>query len=258
MFNGASQGIYKLLEKLITDSNCGIMYSIPQYPIYSGLVGLFGGKDVHYYLNEEDNWGIEHEELDRSYQEAIKKGVNVKALVIINPGNPTGSVLNEHSINEILEFAERRNILVIADEVYQENIYQGQFISFKKVLCKANRKVQLASFHSLSKGIFGECGLRGGYMEAHNLGKPFLDYFKDQNQAIIPNTIGQIGMCFMARFLSGNIMQNISADYYKEIQREYKEIYSSLLFRADTAVKRLKEMKGVTSNPIMGAMYLFP
>lgn len=98
MFNGASHGIYQLLEKLIRSPQCGIMYSFPQYPIYSGLVGLFGGRDINYYLNEENGWGIDKEELIRSYDEAVKKGSIVKAIVIINPGNPTGSVLSYESL----------------------------------------------------------------------------------------------------------------------------------------------------------------
>lgn len=71
--------------------------------------------------------------------------------------------------------AHTHSILVIADEVYQENIYSKdrKFISFRKVLAEMgppyNNEVEMISFHSISKGLMGECGLRGGYMEIHNL-----------------------------------------------------------------------------------------
>lgn len=107
--------------------------------------------------------------MERSYKEAVKKGTKIKAMVVINPGNPTGAILNKESLKEIIQFAEEKKLLIISDEVYQENIYEGEFFSIKKVASEMNSKVALASFHSLSKGIFGECGLRGGYMEMSNL-----------------------------------------------------------------------------------------
>ncbi len=63
MTNGASTGIKMMLELLIKSPTDGIMYSIPQYPIYSALVTLFNGKSVFYYLNEEDNWNVSLEDV---------------------------------------------------------------------------------------------------------------------------------------------------------------------------------------------------
>lgn len=67
------------------------------------------------------------------------------------------------------------SIMILADEVYQNNIYSEtqKFISFRQVLAEMgapyNREVEVISYHSVSKGLLGECGLRGGYMETHNL-----------------------------------------------------------------------------------------
>lgn len=88
------------------------MIPIPQYPLYSASISLLGGSQVGYYLEEEKNWGLsviyfpiwvisQVKELERSYKEAKAKGVNPKALVIINPGNPTGQVLTEENMRHV-------------------------------------------------------------------------------------------------------------------------------------------------------------
>ena len=95
------------------------------------------------------------------------------AICIINPGNPTGQVLSKENIRKILQFAYDRQLFVLADEVYQDNIYaEGcAFHSFRSVLMESDFKneLELASFHSTSKGYMGECGFRSGYMEVNNL-----------------------------------------------------------------------------------------
>lgn len=90
--------------------------------------------------------------------------------MVINPGNPTGQVMSEESLIEIVKFCEKKSLVLLADEVYQENIYKEQkFVSLKKVVCDLKSPVNLVSFHSTSKGLIGECGLRGGYMELYNI-----------------------------------------------------------------------------------------
>merc|ERR1711892_1192953 len=129
-----------------------------------------GATVVPYYLNEEHNWSMDLEELERSYTNAVAKPV---AICIINPGNPTGQVLSKDNIRKILQFAYDRQLFVLADEVYQDNIYAegSAFYSFRSVLMEQDFKdeLELASFHSTSKGYMGECGFRSGYMEVNNL-----------------------------------------------------------------------------------------
>jgi len=70
------------------------MIPIPQYPLYTAAISLYGGSPAPYYMNEETGWQLDMEEMERSLAESKKQGHNVKALVIINPGNPTGSILS--------------------------------------------------------------------------------------------------------------------------------------------------------------------
>ena len=95
-------------------------------------------------------------------------------MVIINPGNPTGQILNEETIQGIIKFCYNNKIAIIADEVYQENIYKkdAKFISFRNVIQKIEQPyntVDLFSIHSTSKGLLGECGMRGGFIKLTNI-----------------------------------------------------------------------------------------
>lgn len=150
------------------------MIPVPQYPLYSATISVSGGSECHYYLDEESGWQITVEELEKCYNSSKKLGVNPKMLVVINPGNPTGGVLTQETIAKIIQFATEKKLVILADEVYVENIYSDKkkFISFKKVrsqLPSPANNVELISFGSASKGYFGECGLRGGYMELLNI-----------------------------------------------------------------------------------------
>ncbi|CDY50645.1 BnaC06g24380D [Brassica napus] len=91
--------------------------SLPQYPLYSASVSLHGGSLVPYYLDEAIGWGLEISELKKS------KGITVKALVFINPGNPTGQVLPVENQRDIVEFCKKEGLVLLADEVYQEYVY---------------------------------------------------------------------------------------------------------------------------------------
>ena len=106
------------------------------------------------------------EELNNAVNGAKTKGINPRAIVVINPGNPTGQCLEVENMKEIIKFCHKENLILIADEVYQENIYiEGKkFTSFRKVLFDMGEEyndVQLFSCHSISKGFLGECGQRG-------------------------------------------------------------------------------------------------
>src|SRR5688572_6067213 len=90
--------------------------------------------------------------------EAKNAGIDVRALVSINPGNPTGVSLEESNVRQILEFSQENKLVVLADEVYQTNVFDLPFHSFRKVLLQMQHErpdqyhIELASIHSISKG----------------------------------------------------------------------------------------------------------
>ncbi|KAJ2943494.1 hypothetical protein O0L34_g16601 [Tuta absoluta] len=131
---GASIAIKNVLELLINNIDgkpTGVMVPIPQYPLYSATLAEFGLVLVGYYLDEDNNWGLDIKEIERAFNE-MSKECAIRGIVVINPGNPTGQVLSRENIEDVIKFSRKRNLLLLADEVYQHNIYVGEFHSFKK------------------------------------------------------------------------------------------------------------------------------
>uniref|UniRef100_A0A8C2J2U3 Alanine aminotransferase 1 n=1 Tax=Cyprinus carpio TaxID=7962 RepID=A0A8C2J2U3_CYPCA len=171
---GASDGIVTILKLLTAGegrTRTGVMISIPQYPLYSASIAELGAVQINYYLNEEKCWSLDISELQRSLQ-AAREHCDPRVLCIINPGNPTGQVQSRQCIEDVIRFAVKENLFLMADEVYQDNVYaEGcEFHSFKKVLFEMgpeySSKVELASFHSTSK--FKQY-MAWGYMEVINM-----------------------------------------------------------------------------------------
>ena len=88
--NGASEGVRIAFKTLIRNSNDGVLVPIPQYPLYSALLTLENGELLAYYLKEEDGWSLNPEALKEKIEKAIDDGITPRAIVVINPGNPTG------------------------------------------------------------------------------------------------------------------------------------------------------------------------
>lgn len=261
LVNGASEGIATILRLILSDPEDGVMIPIPQYPIYSALITKFGGNIVGYYLDEETGWSLSVKELERSYKEATQNGTKIRGIVVINPGNPTGQVLEEENMKEVLQFAHKKNIMFLADEVYQRNIYVDKtFCSARKALKNLgepyNSELELCSFHSLSKGLLGECGLRGGYMECHNFDKYALEQvYKAKAVNLCSNSIGQIGIGLMVNPPTEETASPETVEQYKE---EEKATFEGLQTRAKLLTTRLNAIAGITCTELEGAMYAFP
>merc|ERR1712241_1654411 len=159
---GASEGI-RAVMKCLTNPNAGpdakkrgVMIPIPQYPLYSASLAEYNMEQIGYYLNEDQNWSLDMDVLEKAYQDATEV-CNPRAIVIINPGNPTGNVLSRANIEAVVKFAAQKKLFVFADEVYQDNVYADgcKFHSFKKVMNEMGapyNTMELASFLSCSKG----------------------------------------------------------------------------------------------------------
>jgi len=255
--DGASEGAKGVLELLISNSNDGIMIPIPQYPLYSATIRRCGGIQVNYYPVEDDDWSLNISSLEESIETAIKNGVNVKAIVVINPANPTGSILDKSSIMQVIDFADKYNIAIIADEVYQENLYGGKFISFAKAI--GDRDIALFSLHSVSKGFYGECGQRGGYLEVRNPPKvsnsdmAFIDLlFKVSSVNLCSNSVGQALVYLMINPPSKD------SDAFDLYSHEKRTILDDLFEKATIIRESFKQMEGMECFGKIGAMYLFP
>nr|KAG5688722.1 hypothetical protein BaRGS_032057 [Batillaria attramentaria] len=161
---GASDGIKGIMKLAMTGESgtkrAGVMIPIPQYPLYTATIAEYNAHPIGYFLDESNNWALDMSELHRALNEA-RSQCQPRAIVIINPGNPTGQVLTKENIQNVIRFAKDENLLLMADEVYQHNVYaEGcKFHSFKKVLMEMGPEyntMELASFMSTSKGYMGE------------------------------------------------------------------------------------------------------
>ncbi|KAF3959609.1 hypothetical protein CMV_015589, partial [Castanea mollissima] len=270
--DGASKGVMQILNTIIRGEGDGVLVPVPQYPLYSAAISLFGGSLVPYFLEETENWGLDVNNLRQSVAEARFKGITVRAMVIINPGNPTGQCLSEANLREIIQYCNQENLVLLGDEVYQQNIYQDErpFISAKKVLMDMgppiSKELQLVSFHTVSKGYWGECGQRGGYFEMTNIPPKQGGYFEMTN--IPPKTVDEIykvasislspnvpAQIFMGLMVNPPKPGDIS---YDQFVRESKGIIESLRRRARIMTDGFNSCRNVVCNFTEGAMYSFP
>jgi alanine transaminase len=252
--DGAGPGAQMLVRLLIRGPQDGMMVPVPRYPLYSALLDLVNGTRIDYFLDEKNGWQFTKEELDRSYREAKSKGVNVRALVIVNPGNPTGQVMSKESQQGVVEFCAQHDIVLLADEVYQENIWapNRSFTSFKKIAHEMGKTLELASLHSVSKGFFGECGRRGGYVEMSGFQQDVKDVlYKMASVNLCSNVDGQITMGVMCK-------PPVQGEESHELfNRERNEILESLRRRA-LIVGNTLASEGLECVVPEGALYAFP
>ncbi|XP_036412739.1 alanine aminotransferase 2-like isoform X1 [Colossoma macropomum] len=258
---GASDGIVTILKLLTAGegrTRTGVMISIPQYPLYSAALAELGAVQINYYLNEEKSWSLDIDELQRSL-EAAREHCNPRVLCIINPGNPTGQVQSRQCIEDVIRFAAKEHLFLMADEVYQDNVYaQGcAFHSFKKVLFEMGPEysstVELASFHSTSKCYMGECGFRGGYMEVINMDPEVkAQLTKLVSVRLCPPVPGQALMALVT-----NPPQPGEPSYAQFIA-ERTATLNNLAQKAKMTEEILNTVSGIRCNPVQGAMYSFP
>eukprot|EP00803_Ostreobium_quekettii_P006212 evm.model.scf_208.1 EVM.evm.TU.scf_208.1 scf_208:26666-34103(+) len=257
--DGASVAVRLALEAMIRDSDDVVMVPIPQYPLYSASIALYGGSLAGYYLDESQGWSMDMNSVRQVIKDQRSKGKCVRAIVYINPGNPTGQCLSYANLQELIKFAHEEKVVLLADEVYQENVYQDKlpFVSSKKVLMEmggdAARDVELISFHTVSKGSPGECGLRGGYAEFTNMHPDTMaELYKAVSINLSPNTVGQVSMSLLVNPPKPG---DVSYDQYKQ-EREAE--IASLRRRAHLVTDGFNAMEGFSCNFVEGAMYAFP
>jgi hypothetical protein len=225
----------------------GVLVPIPQYPLYTASLAVLDAKCVPYYLDESKGWGTDLDAIKSAHKKAIDEGTDVRAIVIINPGNPTGASLSEEDVEAVIKFAAEKKLVVMADEVYQTNVFLGKFHSFKGVLRKLQKAdpetykyVELASLHSISKGMVGECGHRGGYFELCGFDPQVVEQiYKFVSISLCAPVIGQ---CLVELMVNPPKEGEPSYELYKQ---EWDGIFAGLQKRATALYEAFEEMEGV-------------
>jgi len=253
--DGASKGVQAVILALLRQSTDAFMIPIPQYPLYSATLALQGGGQIGYYLDEAGGWQLREELLEEALGEGRKTGLHPVGLVVINPGNPTGGVLSPDAIRMVIRFARRNDLAILADEVYQENVYDPSkpFHSFARAAHEMGEsELPLFSVHSVSKGFLGECGHRGGYLECRNTGEAAMAQFvKLQSIFLCPNLPGQISTYAMVA------PPKEGDESFPLFDRERRLILDSLKRKAVMLGKGLNAIEGLSVDIPPGAMYAF-
>jgi len=255
--DGASAAVKLSLAMLVSSLDDGVLIPIPQYPLYTAALTNLGGTAVGYYLDEEAGWSVSMDEVEAAMSrfKADRPSGRVKAMVVINPGNPTGNVMTRAQMEVVVKFCQKHGIILLADEVYQENIWNPAktWESFRKVTIELGLPVEVISYHSISKGYYSECGLRGGYMQLHNIDNKVQEQmYKLSSITLCANTLGQ---AMVASIMNPPVKGEASFDTF---HAERTAVLESLRRKSLILTQRLNKLPGMFCQPSDGAMYAFP
>jgi aspartate/methionine/tyrosine aminotransferase len=164
-------------------------------------------------------------------------------------------VLSRENIVMIIEFARRYRLSIVADEVYQENVYAAgrRFHSFARVMHDmGDHEVTLFTLHSVSKGFLGECGHRGGYLEMRNIPDTVLpEFVKLQSISLCANVVGQLATYLMVT------PPKPGDESYDTYCRERDAVLASLKQKAQILAAGINAIEGMSLDVPQGAMYAF-
>ena len=235
--NGVSELISIVLQAMINPDD-EILIPAPDYPLWTGQTTLSGAKAVHYLCDENNGWNPDLADI-RS-----KITPRTKAIVLINPNNPTGAVYSREIVQGIVDIARENDLIVLSDEIYEKIIYEGQHV-FSAELCGDD--VLCITFSGLSKA-YRACGWRAGWM-------------------VITGPLQKAASLIEGITLLCNMRMcaNVPAQYTiqtalggkQSIERLVKpggRFYEQLNLSADM----LNAIPGVSVVPASGALYLFP
>ena len=235
--NGVSELISIVLQAMINPGD-EILIPAPDYPLWTGQTTLSGATAVHYLCDENNEWNPDLEDI------RAKVTPHTKAIVIINPNNPTGAVYSKEIVQGIVDIAREHDLIVLSDEIYEKIIYEGQHV-FSASLTGSD--VLCITFSGLSKA-YRACGWRAGWM-------------------VITGPLQRAASLIEGITLLCNMRMcaNVPAQYTiqtalggkQSIERLVKpggRFYEQLHLAADL----INEIPGLSTVPAKGALYLFP
>ncbi len=235
--NGASELILLSMNALLNDGD-EVLVPAPDYPLWTAAVSLSGGKPVHYLCDEAADWQPDLNDLRSKITE------KTKALVVINPNNPTGAVYPEAMLLALLQIAREHQLIVFADEIYDKTLFDGVTHTAMASLCE---DVFCISLGGLSKN-YRACGYRVGWMILSGEREHAKDYIDGLNIVTSMRLCANVPAQYAIQTALGgvqSIAQLVAADGRLTRQR-------------DLAWSRLTAIPGVSCVKPKGALYLFP
>ena len=235
--NGVSELIVMAMQGLLNNGD-QVLVPSPDYPLWTAAVSLSGGIPVHYHCDEANEWYPDLEDI-RS-----KVTSNTKAIVVINPNNPTGALYPKEILEGILQIAREHGLIVFADEIYDKVLYDG---NVHTSIASLADDVPFITFNGLSKN-YRSCGYRAGWMIVSGDKRRISDYIEGLNMLasmrLCANTPGQLAI---QTALGG----------YQSID-DLVAPSGRLCRQRDLAYKLLTDIPGVTCVKPKAALYMVP
>ncbi len=235
--NGVSELIVMAMNALL-NSGDEVLVPAPDYPLWTAAVSLSGGTPVHYVCDESADWNPDIDDIKR------KITPNTKAIVVINPNNPTGALYPVEVLQQIVEVARQHQLIVLADEIYDKTLYEGA--SHTSIASLAD-DVLFITMNGLSKN-YRSCGYRAGWMVVSGEKRHAKDYIEGLNM------LASMRLCAN---VPGQFAIQTALGGYQSIQ-DLVGPGGRLLKQRDLAHKLLTEIPGVSCVKPKAALYMFP
>lgn len=235
--NGVSELIMIVMQALLNRGD-EVLVPAPDYPLWTAAVNLSGGSAVHYRCDELSDWLPDIRDIER------KISANTKAIVLINPNNPTGAVYPEDILRQIAGIAEKYHLIIYSDEIYDKILYDGEkHISIASMI----EDTMAVTLSGLSKS-HRMAGFRTGWLVMSGNRKMAADYIEGIQ------TLASMRLC-----------SNVPSQFaIREALDGYQTISDlvapggRLREQRDTAYELLNEIPGVSCTKPKGAFYFFP
>lgn len=235
--NGASELIVMSMQGLLNTGD-EVLVPAPDYPLWTAAVTLAGGTPRHYLCDEQADWLPDVADI------SSKITPNTRAIVLINPNNPTGAIYPDSLLQEIIEIARKNRLIVFADEIYDKVLYDG--VSHTSIASLAD-DVLFVTFNGLSKN-YRACGYRAGWMIVSGRKKHAQDYI---------DGLGILASMRLCSNVPGQFAIQTALGGYQSIN-DLVAPSGRLCKQRDLAYQLLTAIPGVTCVKPKAALYMFP
>ncbi len=235
--NGASELIVMSMQGLLNPGD-EVLVPAPDYPLWTAAVTLAGGTPRHYICDEANEWNPDMDDMRR------KITPNTRAIVVINPNNPTGAVYSDEILKAIIQLAREHNLIVFADEIYDKVLYDGATHTSMASLAD---DVLFVTMNGLSKN-YRACGYRSGWMVISGAKKKAQDYLDGLN------ILASMRLCSN---VPGQYAIQTALGGYQSIN-DLVAPGGRLCKQRDLAHSLLTAIPGVTCVKPKAALYMFP
>ena len=235
--NGASELIVMSMNALL-NSGDEVLVPAPDYPLWTAAVSLSGGTPVHYVCDEANEWMPDLDDIRR------KITPHTRAIVIINPNNPTGALYSDELLKEIVVIAREHGLIIFADEIYDKVLYDG---NTHTSIGSLSTDVLTVTFNGLSKN-YRSCGYRAGWMVVSGDKRPAQDYIEGLNM------LSSMRLCAN---VPGQWAIQTALGGYQSIN-DLVLPPGRLLEQRNRTYELLNDIPGVSCVKPMGALYAFP